>query len=202
MKIKVNYQNSICINDDIYIDPLKVEENNNAKYIFITHAHWDHFSIEDIKKILTKDTIIICPKSMEQDVKFNFANNLFGVEPNKSYILKDIKFETFNSYNISKKYHPKENNWVGYTLNVENKRITIIGDSDLTEELKTIKTDVLLVPIGGHYTMDLYEAAELTNLIKPKKVIPTHYGEVVGNREMGKEFKCLIDKSIECELQI
>ena len=41
------------INDKIiYIDPYNIKENNNdADIIFITHSHYDHFSINDIKKI-------------------------------------------------------------------------------------------------------------------------------------------------------
>lgn len=202
MKIKVNYQNSILINNEIYIDPLKVDGNITAKYIFITHPHWDHFSIEDIKKVLTTTTKIICPKSMKKDIENLFNNTIIYVEPNQVYNVDGIKFTTFHSYNIDKQFHPKENLWVGYVLNIDNKTIAIVGDSDNTPELREIKTDILLVPIGGHYTMTLQEAAELTNVINPKKVIPTHYGEIVGNKNMGKEFQTLINKNIICELQI
>ena len=202
MEIKVNYQNSILINNEIYIDPLKVDGNITAKYIFITHPHWDHFSIEDIKKVLTTTTKIICPKSMKKDIENLFNNTITYVEPNLVYNVDGIKFTTFYSYNIDKQFHPKENLWVGYVLNIDNKTIAIVGDSDNTPELRKIKTDILLVPIGGHYTMTLQEAAELTNVINPKKVIPTHYGEIVGNKNMGKEFQTLINKNIICELQI
>ena len=139
---------------------------------------------------------------MKNDVEASFNNNLLLVEPDKTYTVGDIKFETFSSYNLSKKYHPKENMWVGYTLRLENQKVTIVGDSDATKELKNIKTDILLIPIGGEYTMNLFEAAEVTNSINPKKVIPTHYGEIVGNNMMGNEFKKLIANNIDCELQI
>ena len=75
-------------------------------------------------------------------------------------------------------------------------------DSDATPELNGLKTDVLLVPIGGTYTMTVWEASQLTNNIKPKKVIPTHYGEIVGEKSLGKEFEKLINKDIVCELKI
>ena len=78
----------------------------------------------------------------------------------------------------------------------------VVGDSDNTPELNKIKTDILLVPIGGTYTMNVEEAAKLTNNIKPRKVIPTHYGEIVGEKDLGKEFEKLIDKNIVCELLI
>lgn len=201
MDIKVNCQNSILINNEIYIDPLRVDGKVKAKYIFITHPHWDHFSVEDIKMILTPSTKIICPKSMTNEVDDVFDNVVY-VEPQQTYMIDDIGFETFYSYNIGKPFHPKQNCWVGYVLTIDGQRVTIVGDSDVTPELRSIKTDILLVPIGGHYTMDLNEAAEFTNLIRPATVIPTHYGDIVGDASMGKQFKQLIDKGINCELQL
>ena len=202
MEIKVNYQNSILINNEIYVDPLKVDGKVKAKYIFITHPHWDHFSTDDIKKTLTKTTKFICPKSMKKDIENLFDNPIIYVEPKQVYNVDDIEFKTFHSYNINKQFHPKENLWVGYILKIADETVAIVGDSDNTPELKEIKEDILLVPIGGHYTMTLQEAAELTNIINPKKVIPTHYGEIVGNKNMGKEFQTLLNKNIICELQI
>ncbi|MDE6583608.1 MAG: MBL fold metallo-hydrolase [Clostridia bacterium] len=200
MKINVNYHSSIQINDVISIDPLKIEKSFKAKYVFFTHSHWDHYSIEDTKKIVTTQTILICPKTMEDEVKKTFKNKIIAVEPNKTYQDKDLKFETFASYNIGKPFHPKDNNWVGYILKIENQRVAVVGDSDNTPDLQNIKTDILLIPIGGTYTMSAQEAAEATNIIKPKKVIPTHYGEVVGNKEMANEFKNLLSPTIECEI--
>lgn len=202
MDIKVNFHNSILINNCVYIDPLKVSGNIKAKYIFITHSHWDHFSVEDIKKILTSETIIVCPKTMMQDIENRFNNEIIYVEPNQNYIIGDFELKTVSSYNINKHYHPKENGWVGYVLCVNGETVMIVGDSDNTPELNNIKTDVLMVPIGGTYTMNIQEAANLTNSIKPKKVIPTHYGEIVGEKSYGKEFEKLINRDIVCELLI
>lgn len=202
MDIKVNCQNSILINNQIYIDPLRVDGKVKARYIFITHPHWDHFSVEDIKKVATSSTKIICPKSMEGEIEDVFENEIIYVQPEQKYVIDDIGVETFCAYNVNKTFHPKQNGWVGYVLTIDNERIMIVGDSDVTPELRNIKADILLLPIGGHYTMDLVEAAELTNTICPKRVIPTHYGDIVGNDNMGKQFKSLISKDIDCEVQL
>ena len=202
MEIKVNYQNSILINNKIYVDPLKVGGEVKAQYIFITHPHWDHFSIEDIKKILTSKTIIVCPQTMKADIENLFNNEIVYVEPNQNYEIGDIVVKTVSSYNINKQFHKKENNWVGYVLSVNGETVMIVGDSDNTPELNQVKTDILLVPIGGTYTMNHMEAAELVNSIKPKIVIPTHYGNIVGDKNMGNEFKKLILPEIVCELQL
>jgi L-ascorbate metabolism protein UlaG (beta-lactamase superfamily) len=139
---------------------------------------------------------------MRDDIENLFKNEVFYVEPNQKFSIDNFEFETFCSYNINKPFHPKSNNWVGYNLIINGTKITVVGDSDNTPELNEIETDILLVPIGGTYTMTLSEAAELANNIKPKKVIPTHYGEIVGDKDMGKEFKKLIDKNIVCEVLI
>ena len=48
--------------------------------------------------------------------------------------------------------------------------------------------------------MNTFEAAELVNEIKPKIVVPIHYGLIVGTKEDVINFKNLIDKDIECNI--
>lgn len=50
--------------------------------------------------------------------------------------------------------------------------------------------------------MNFEEAAKLINEIKPKIVVPTHYGEIVGTKQDAVEFEKLVDKSIECRILI
>ena len=139
---------------------------------------------------------------MKIEVQNLFENEIVFVESEKSYQIDDLMVDVVSSYNITKQFHPKVNGWVGYNVTIDGEKVLVVGDSDNTSELNQVKTDVLLVPIGGTYTMTIEEAAELTNSIKPKKVIPTHYGEIVGEKDFGKEFEKLIDGEIECELLI
>ncbi len=202
MKIDVNYHSSMAINDEIFVDPLNIVGKKEAKYIFLTHPHWDHFSVEDIEKIVAADTIFVCPVTMKKEVEKHFKNKILAVEPNKSYHLDGIDFDVFASYNTNKKFHPKQNGWVGFNMTIENTKIAITGDTDVTEELLNLKTDILLLPIGGTYTMTFDEAARVTNIIKPKKVIPIHYGKVVGDKSLGEKFKQLVNDKIVCELKL
>lgn len=199
MDIKVNYHSSVLINDEIYVDPLKIEKTGNAKYIFITHPHWDHFSVKDIQKVVTDSTIFICPKSMQNEIK-QFSNNVILVEPDNNYNVNGLRFSAFSSYNINKQFHPKQNGWVGYNIEIEKQNVVIAGDTDDTPDLRKQKADILLLPIGGTYTMNIDDAVDVANYLKPKKVIPIHYGDVVGSPDLGKQFKKLIDKKIQCEI--
>ena len=199
MEIKLNAQSSIKITTDrkIYFDPYLIEEEtHDADYIFITHDHYDHLDQESINKIIKEDTIIIMPKS----VKYDFDNYVLKVIPNNDYIIDDLKFRTIPSYNTNKPFHKKEYDWVGYILELDEKDLYVAGDTDITEESKNVSCDIAFVPIGGTYTMDYKEAAELINTIKPRVAIPIHYSTIVGTREDANKFKELLDKDIECQI--
>ena len=65
------------------------------------------------------------------------------------------------------------------------------------EENRKVKCDVAFVPVGGTYTMNYSEAAELVNIIKPKIAVPIHYGSVVGTKQDATDFIKLLHPSIK-----
>ena len=200
--IEINCHSSIKITKEIiiYIDPFRInEEKHDADLILITHDHYDHYSPEDIKKIIKKDTIIVAPKTINE---LNNKENITFVEPNQTYNINGYKIDTIPAYNISKHFHPKENNWIGYIIEIDGLKYYVAGDTDITPENRQIKCDVALIPIGGTYTMDYKEASELINIIKPKIAIPTHYGSIVGDITDGEKFKKLIDNTIDVQILI
>ena len=200
--IEVLYHSSIRINKEkiIYIDPFKINKNyNDADIIFITHDHYDHYSEEDIDKVINENTTIIIPDELLTKLlrKGINKNAIITVEPNKNYMLQGIKFETISAYNTNKTFHPKENGWVGYIIIINGIRYYIAGDTDITEENKQVKCDVAFVPVGGTYTMDFKEAASLINEIKPKIAIPIHYGSIVGTEQDAIDFIRLLHPEIK-----
>lgn len=198
--IKFNKQGKI-----IYIDPFKIENNmNDADIIFITHSHYDHFSVEDINKVKKDDSIIIATEDLYTNIlKLGFSMaNILMVKPCNQYQIEGIKFLTIPAYNIEKKFHPKENDWVGYIIELEGVKYYIAGDTDVTEENLNVSCDVAFVPVGGTYTMNYEEAAGLINKIKPKLAVPIHYGSIVGTAQDAEEFKKLICGDVECKLMI
>ena len=200
--IEVLYHSSIRINKEktIYIDPFKIDRNyNDADIVFITHDHYDHYSEEDIDKVINENTTIIISEELLTKLlrKGINKNAIITVEPNKNYMVQGIKFETISAYNTNKTFHPKENGWVGYIIIINGIRYYIAGDTDITEENKQVKCDVAFVPVGGTYTMDFKEAAQLINEIQPKIAIPIHYGSIVGTEQDAIDFIRLLHPEIK-----
>jgi L-ascorbate metabolism protein UlaG (beta-lactamase superfamily) len=52
-----------------------------------------------------------------------------------------------------------------------------------------IKTDVVLLPVGGTYTMTVPQAVEAAARIKPKVAVPMHCGDIVGTLDDRKKFR-------------
>ncbi len=204
MQIEVFTQSAIKLSGDkiFYFDPFKIIKNyNDADYLFITHDHYDHYDEESIKKVINTKTLIVVPKILEDKVR-KITDNILVVEPSKEYQVYNFTFQTIPAYNKSKDFHPKENGYVGYLLNIDKQRYYIMGDTDVVEEAKKVKTDICFIPIGGYYTMDVYEAANYINSIKPQKVIPIHYGSIIGDINLQEEFKKLINNDITVDIYI
>lgn len=194
--IKLRKQNKI-----IYIDPYKLKgKQEPADIIFITHSHYDHYSLKDILKCKKNETKIVVTADIEEDILNNGfeKSNVIVVKPNEEYKIFNINFKTIPSYNLYKTYHPKENNWVGYLIELEGFKYYIVGDSDVNEDILKVKCDVLFVPIGGKYTMNYIEAVGFTNKIKPKYAIPTHYGSFWKGKKEGYFYKDLVKEPIVC----
>ena len=201
--ITVYTQNSIRIDSSIgkiYIDPFRMNEApKDADYILVTHDHFDHFNPEDIPKVSKDDAILVVPENMKEKAKdvSGVVGKTVTIKPGESLMVGKLSIETIPSYNIGKPFHPKEAGWVGYILNVDGKRIFIAGDTDATDEAKKVKCYTAIVPIGGKYTMDAKEAAELVNIIRPATAIPVHFGGVVGSPEDADVFAKFVDSQIE-----
>ena len=191
--IKVLYHSSIRMDKEkiIYVDPFKIDKNyNDADIIFITHDHYDHYSEEDIDKVKKANSIFIVPENLLKKLIKKGINdeNIITLAPEDIEIIDGIKIEAIHSYNIDKPFHPKEKNWLGYIIEIDGVRYYISGDTDITRENKKVKCDVAFVPVGGTYTMNFSEAAQLVNIIKPKIAVPIHYGSIVGTKQDATDF--------------
>ncbi len=177
----------------IYMDPIVVDNPVGADYIFITHAHQDHLSLEDIQKLMKEDTLIICPKKVAKKLS-DYKVKL--VKPGDVVELDGIGCEAVAAYSKGFPSHPKSSGNVGYVLTIGDERIYFSGDTDLIPEIKTLENiTVALVPIdGGNLTMSTNDAILLVNMLSPRIAIPTHYELEKNSTEL---FKNMVNEEIE-----
>lgn len=195
----------------IYIDPYKIsEENPRADFIFITHSHYDHCSIEDIQKIARDGTVIVCPADVSSKMRHIAARidiRLAEVGEQIEFDDGGIKVWPVLAYNLTKPAHSLDEGWVGYVLDLNGVLIYHAGDTDVIPEMKKLSTsniDIALLPIGGTFTMNAGEAAKAASIIKPKLVIPMHYGSVsgIGNKSDADTFAKLCGSEVNVKVLV
>lgn len=201
-EVQVLTHSSIRIagNQVIYFDPFNVEgEPHDADIICVTHDHFDHYSPEDLAKVKNAATILVCPKTIKDSLINSGITEEFTelVAPGDELEINGVRIQAVPAYNVGKQFHPKENQWVGYLVTMNNVTYYVAGDTDINEDVKEVQCDVALLPVGGTYTMTAEQAAELAEILQPKAAIPTHYGSVAGKAEDGQVFADLLKDKVE-----
>ncbi|MCG8483018.1 MAG: MBL fold metallo-hydrolase [Clostridia bacterium] len=187
----------------LYVDPLVVDDEIPADFIFITHAHSDHFSMPDIEKLMKRETTIICPIKVYKKLSKVLSDcRVIKVKPGEKWNFDEVSVQVIEAYNLKSGLvtpHSKSSMNVSYIIDIGGIKFYHAGDSDYVPEMNGIKNiDVVLTPIdGGNLTMSTEKAAELTNKIKPKWVIPMHYN--IGTNEIEK-FRRLINDHIQVQI--
>ncbi len=190
----------------ICLDPFKLSKSLDADLILISHEHFDHCSLEDLKKISSdKTTIVAAKECLSKLVDIKYREKL-SIVPGEEKTVRGVKIRAINAYNINKinpdtkrPFHPKEDNKVGFLIDIEGTTIYHTGDSDLVPEMRDLRPDVLLVPVSGTYVMTAKEAAQAVEKIKPKIAIPMHFGTIIGSENDAKEFRQLVSS---CDIHI
>ena len=209
--ITVNTQSSIRIKGSqvLYFDPFQISTAaRDADMIFITHDHYDHFDPPSIAKIKKESTFLIVPESMKKKALSESGispDRCLFYQPGERYELENLVIETIPAYNKLKPFHPKGKKFLGYVVTMDDIRYYVSGDTDVNEDIEKVQCDVAMIPIGGFYTMDKKQAADYIAKLKPKAVIPTHYGSIVGNKTDGRDFQkdlAGMDSGIQMELKL
>ncbi len=179
----------------VYIDPFEMGQGSYepADIVLVTHDHYDHCSPGDIAKVSKVSTVIIAPKSCKGKLKGNVKIIAVG----ETLTEQEVQIEAVPAYNIGKAFHQKSAGGLGYIVTLKGKRIYQAGDTDVIPEMNQIKADVVILPVGGTYTMTAGEAAKVANIIQPEVAIPMHYGSIIGSAADAETFKRLTNVPVE-----
>jgi L-ascorbate metabolism protein UlaG (beta-lactamase superfamily) len=174
----------------VHIDPWGVPDGEpKADLLLITHAHFDHYSQEDIDRVTKEGTVIVAPHDVASQCIT--SGDVRPIKPGETLEAAGLQVSAVPAYNERPErleMHPRENNWVGFILDLGGTRTYLAGDTDHIKEMADIKVDLAFIPAGGTYTMDVQEAVGAVKDIQPKLAVPYHFGFVVGPRSTGEEF--------------
>jgi len=175
----------------LYFDPWKLSsEPHDADLVLIGHPHFDHLDPADVAKVARAETEVVTVAECAEKLKAaGFAGTIRVVKPGDKLQAKGVSIEVVPAYNTDKKFHPKENGWAGFIVELDGVRIYHAGDTDFIPEMQGLKTDVALLPVSGTYVMTAEQAAEAAKAINPKVAVPMHYGSIVGTAADAKRFQ-------------
>jgi L-ascorbate metabolism protein UlaG (beta-lactamase superfamily) len=190
----------------ICIDPFKVHHAVPADCILITHEHFDHLSLEDIRKFLKEDTVVVCPKSCAPALQE--MRKLVVVAPGHAVEIHEVHIDAIAAYNTNKYrdpatktvFHPKADGKLGFVVKIDGVSVYHAGDTDMIPEMEDLRPDIALLPVSGTYVMTAEEAAQAVSSIKPKLAIPMHYSAIVGTDADAHRFKELVGTAAKVEI--
>jgi L-ascorbate metabolism protein UlaG (beta-lactamase superfamily) len=157
---QIEVSNSRDHSADIVIDPydekigLKLP-NLSADIVLVTHDHYDHNNVKGVK------------------------GEPFVIDGPGEYEVKEVFIRGIPSFHDDKEGKEKGQNTI-YVIEAEDLRFCHLGDlgqKELTDDQleKIDAVDVLMIPVGGKYTIDSQAAQKIIAQIEPKIVIPMHY---------------------------
>ncbi len=154
-------------------------EKLSSDVVICTHNHLDHTDIDAIPLMKKEKMLFLAPKDAEKNLEE------CGVTNYQSFDEGDIF--TFGSFSLQAVFADHTVPAIGVIIRHNGITMYFSGDTEYHEKLEELKTeniDIMFICINGKLgNMNVNEAIRLTEVIKPKVGIPTHYGMFASNTE-------------------
>jgi len=191
----------------IYHDPFRIPDGEpTADVILISHEHFDHCSPADIAKVrdLQRTLVVANPTAARAE---GIAPPVHVLRPGESLQHGALHVRAVPAYNLNKfrspgvPFHPREREHVGYLCRAGDVTWYFAGDTDAIPEMAEFgPVDYAFLPVSGTYVMTAEEAAEAVRMLKPRVVVPMHYGAVVGSVEDARRLAALVGGMVEVRI--
>ena len=177
----------------VYLDPgrygvLEGYDGNDGDLVCVTHDH--HYDTDAIRTVASEDATVVLFEGVnthriDRDVErpADLPHEVREVDDEADIAVGDVVVRTTAAYNRpdgphvrtdGEPHHP-EGLGCGFLVTLAGTSLYWPGDTDALEGHEHLDVDVFCPPIGGSYTMDRHEAADLAARMAPDLVVPVHY---------------------------
>lgn len=187
--------------------PEEWKSPDDIDYILLTHGHADHAA----------DAIPLAQKSGAKVVSIVELSGLLkndglpgeqAIEMNKGGTINFGDFKaTMTSANHSNSWNGQyAGEPAGFILHFDDFRIYHAGDTNIMPDFelyrKLYQPDMVMLPIGDHYTMGPVEAAHACKMLEAKYAVPMHYGTMPVLTGTPETFRKLVDEKTEMQTEV
>ena len=167
----------------IYIDPwseVLEGEPSDGDIVFITHDDFDHYDPAAIAAVAGPDVTVAAYEAIDTG---ELAGDVIDLPYEGETTVDGIDVQTIPAYNDPDGDHVDEDGEpyhadgevIGVVLTLEETTVLVPADTDFLPHHESLSVDVLVPPIGGHFTMNRAEAADFARSVDADLVLPEHY---------------------------
>jgi L-ascorbate metabolism protein UlaG (beta-lactamase superfamily) len=180
--------------------PSSVKNLEKVDLILVTHAHGDHLG-NTVELAQQYNATVICNTELAKYLEKKGVKQVIGIQNSGVYNFDGIKVTMVDAKHSSSAEDKGQTIYLGeaagFIVELENGfTFYHAGDTGLFGDMKLIaemyKPELVMIPIGGYYTMGPKEAAKACDLLNPKYIIPMHYGTFPQLTGTPVEFKKLL----------
>ncbi len=189
MELRYLGHSAVLLSDgetDVLIDPFLSgnpkaaisAEEVPADVILLTHGHGDHFG-DTVEIAKRTGAPVLAIKEVADEIA---AEGVEVFDPNLggTVMFEWGRVKLVPAWHTSTTPKGTPSTPAGLVINFRGTIVYHLGDTCLFSDLKLAASrgnpiDIALVPIGGHYTMDRFDAVTAVEFVAPKFVVPVHY---------------------------
>ncbi|HSU72359.1 MAG TPA: MBL fold metallo-hydrolase [Candidatus Binatia bacterium] len=183
---RIEYGNNV-----LYLDPYAGDADwydKPANLVLISKNEYDHWSRSLLNKITVDGTHLFGSADVAREV--------FGCRPFApgDFITFDDGTRVQATAAVVRR-RESVSEGLGWLITIGRQTLYFVGDTDILPNLLNVKADIVIIPVGGTWTMSAKDAITVVRRITPRIAIPAHYGSQSGTIDDAELFREAVEPS-------